>query len=54
MATYKGKPDTVAVLVRIPLDMLAQVRAAAGADDRPMTSWIRRAIQAALDSNPAQ
>lgn len=33
------------VPVRLPVDMLARVREAAQADDRSVSSWIRRAIE---------
>ena len=36
---------TVAVPVRFSPEMLKQVRAAAAADDRSVSSWIRRAVE---------
>lgn len=46
--TALGNP----VPVRLPDDMLARVRDAARADDRSVSSWIRRAIEREL-SRPA-
>jgi hypothetical protein len=33
------------VPVRFPAELLEQVRAAAAADDRSVSSWIRRAVE---------
>lgn len=39
---------TATVPVRFPADLLEQVRAAAAAEDRSVSSWIRRAVESAL------
>jgi len=36
---------TATVPVRFPPELLEQVRAAAAADDRSVSSWIRRAVE---------
>ena len=36
---------TATVPVRFPADLLEQVRAAAAAEDRSVSSWIRRAVE---------
>ena len=38
------------VPVRVPPEMLERVKAAADADDRSVSSWIRRAVDGALQS----
>ena len=38
------------VPVRFPPDVLEQVRAAAEADDRSVSSWIRRAVTRTLEA----
>ncbi len=43
---------TATVPVRFPADLLQQVRTAAAAEDRSVSSWIRRAVEHEL-SNPA-
>ncbi|MDZ7578535.1 MAG: Arc family DNA-binding protein [Candidatus Nanopelagicales bacterium] len=43
---------TAAVPVRLPEDVLDKVRARAAADDRSVSSWVRRAIEHDL-SRPA-
>ncbi|MDZ7578032.1 MAG: Arc family DNA-binding protein [Candidatus Nanopelagicales bacterium] len=43
---------TAAVPVRLPKDVLDKVRARAAADDRSVSSWVRRAIEHEL-SRPA-
>ncbi|MDP4015350.1 MAG: Arc family DNA-binding protein [Candidatus Nanopelagicales bacterium] len=43
---------TAAVPVRLPKDVLDKVRARAAADDRSVSSWVRRAIEHEL-SHPA-
>ena len=40
----RKEPMTDPVPVRFPPDVLEQVRAAAEADDRSLSSWIRRAV----------
>jgi predicted HicB family RNase H-like nuclease len=37
------------VPVRFPLELLARVRAQADADDRSVSSWIRRAVEHELE-----
>ena len=39
---------TATVPVRFPADLLEQVRAAAAAEDRSVSSWIRRAVESEL------
>lgn len=39
------------VPVRFPDELLAKVRAQAEADDRSLSSWIRRAVEHELDRN---
>jgi len=39
---------TATVPVRFPAELLAQVRAAAAAEDRSVSSWIRRAVESEL------
>ena len=39
---------TATVPVRFPADLLEQVRAAAAAEDRSVSSWIRRAAESEL------
>ena len=39
---------TATVPVRFPADLLEQVRAAAAAEDRSVSSWIRRAVETEL------
>lgn len=41
------------VPVRFPSDLLAKVRDAAAADDRSVSSWIRRAVEHELKREPA-
>lgn len=36
---------TATVPVRFPADVLEQIRAAAAAEDRSVSSWIRRAVE---------
>ena len=36
---------TATVPIRFPAELLEQVRAAAAADDRSVSSWIRRAVE---------
>ena len=43
-------PMADAVPVRFPPDVLEQVRAAAEADDRSVSSWIRRAVTRTLEA----
>lgn len=46
----RRKPKlTEMVPVRFPPDTLEKVRAAADADDRSVSSWIRRAVEHELD-----
>lgn len=42
---------TATVPVRFPDELLAKVRAAAAADDRSVSAWIRRAIEHELRSS---
>ncbi len=46
----RKEPMTDPVPVRFPPDVLEQVRAAAEADDRSVSSWIRRAVTRTLES----
>ena len=39
---------TATVPVRFPAELLEQVRAAAAAEDRSVSSWIRRAVESEL------
>ena len=39
---------TATVPVRFPADLLEQVRARAAAEDRSVSSWIRRAVESEL------
>jgi predicted HicB family RNase H-like nuclease len=39
---------TAIVPVRFPAELLEQVRAAAAAEDRSVSSWIRRAVESEL------
>ena len=39
---------TATVPVRFPADLLERVRAAAAAEDRSVSSWIRRAVESEL------
>ena len=39
---------TATVPVRFPTELLEQVRAAAAAEDRSVSSWIRRAVESEL------
>ncbi len=41
------------VPVRFPSDLLEKVRGAAAADDRSVSSWIRRAVEHELEREPA-
>lgn len=41
------------VPVRFPAELLAKVRDAAAADDRSVSSWIRRAVEHEFDRKPA-
>ena len=47
----RGEPMTDPVPVRFPADVLEQVRAAAEADDRSVSSWIRRAVTRTLGAD---
>ena len=44
---------TELVAVRFPPDTLAKVRTAADADDRSVSSWIRRAVEHELETDTA-
>ena len=44
---------TELVPVRFPPDTLAKVRTAADADDRSVSSWIRRAVEHELETDTA-
>jgi predicted HicB family RNase H-like nuclease len=44
--------NSAALPIRLPLEMLEQVRERAAADDRSVSSWVRRAIEHEL-SRPA-
>lgn len=44
----RGKLTEI-VPVRFPEDMLDAIRARADADDRPLSAWIRRAVEHELD-----
>jgi predicted HicB family RNase H-like nuclease len=46
----RKEPMTDPVPVRFPPDVLEQVRAAAEADDRSVSSWIRRAVTRTLEA----
>lgn len=43
---------TELVPVRFSPDTLEKIRDAAGADDRSLSSWIRRAVEHELDNTP--
>lgn len=43
-------PMTAPIPVRFPPDVLDRARAAAEADDRSLSSWIRRAVTSALEA----
>ena len=40
---------TTPIPVRFPPELLEQIRAAAAADDRSVSAWIRRAVEHELD-----
>lgn len=44
---------TATVPVRFPEELLEQVRAAAAAEDRSVSSWIRRAVESELRHSAA-
>ena len=47
----RREPMTDPAPVRFPPDVLEQVKAAAAADDRSVSSWIRRAITRSLQAD---
>ena len=47
-ARRRGQRMTDPVPVRFPPDMLERIKAAADADDRSVSSWIRRAVDLTL------
>ena len=49
-ARRRRQPMTNPVPVRFPPEMLERVRAAADADDRSVSSWIRRAVDRTLQA----
>lgn len=51
-ARRRKRPLSTPVPVRFPADVLAEVKRAAAADDRSVSSWIRRAVEREL-SRPA-
>jgi predicted HicB family RNase H-like nuclease len=51
-AVRRRPRNSAALPIRLPLEMLEQVRARAAADDRSVSSWVRRAIEHEL-SRPA-
>jgi predicted HicB family RNase H-like nuclease len=51
-AVRRRPRNTAALPIRLPAEMLEQVRQRAAADDRSVSSWVRRAIEHEL-SRPA-
>jgi predicted HicB family RNase H-like nuclease len=52
-APVRRRPrNTAALPIRLPAEMLEEVRQRAAADDRSVSSWVRRAIEHEL-SRPA-
>jgi predicted HicB family RNase H-like nuclease len=51
-ATRRRPRNSAALPIRLPAEMLDEVRRRAAADDRSVSSWVRRAIEHEL-SRPA-
>ena len=51
-AVRRRPRNTAALPIRLPAEMLEEVRRRAAADDRSVSSWVRRAIEHEL-SRPA-
>lgn len=50
---HRSAKLTEVVPVRFPPDTIDRIRDAAGADDRSVSSWIRRAVEHELEQNPS-